>query len=316
MSRIMFVGLGGVGGYVGGVFADVFEHVTFVARNGRKASIQENGLHLVSDIKGDLTVRPEMVTDTPEDAGVQDYIFICVKNYSLEKVCRQIAPAVDDHTVVLPIMNGVEPGDMIRKYLGKGIILDSLIYIVSSAEKDYSIRQLDNYARIHVGKMDADAKEQDAVRRVAALFEQAGIDCVIEQDISAAIWKKYIFNCAYNVSTARFLCDAGDIRKDEVRMQEFIALLKEAFAVALAKGVHVEENWLSSHEHRMRAVVSDGATSSLKRDIEAGRQSEAETFGGYIVKEAEKYGVHVPVSRRYYEALEKAISENKAGSLL
>lgn len=305
MSKIMFVGIGGVGGYVGGSFADVFDDVTFVARNGRKDSIEKNGLHIVSDIKGDMIVHPHRVIDDPKEAGIQDYIFVCVKNYSLEQVCRQIEPVVDDHTVVLPIMNGVDPGDTIRKYIGKGIVLDSLIYIVSSAESDYSIRQMDNYARVHVGKMDADEKEQNAINRVAALFDHADINCVIEEDIDAAIWKKYIFNCAYNVSTARFLCNAGEIQKDEKKMKEFLVLLKEAYDLGLAKGVNMKEEWLPSHEHRMRDVISAGATSSLKRDMEAGKKSELETFSGYVVKEAERLGIDVPVSRTYYEAMKK-----------
>lgn len=303
MSKIMFVGIGGVGGYLGGCFAEAFDDVTFVARNGRKDSIQKNGLHIISDIRGDRTVHPALVTDDPKEAGIQDYIFVCVKNYSLEQVCRQIAPVTDEHTVVLPVMNGVDPGDKIRKYLGKGIILDSLIYIVSSAEPDYSIRQMDQYARVHVGKMHADDKEKDAIQRVAALFDTAGVQCVIEEDIDAAIWKKYIFNCAYNVSTARFLCDAGEIQNDEQKMQEFLTLLKEAYDLGIAKGVHMQEKWIQSHEHRMRDVISAKATSSLKRDMEAGRMSELETFSGYVVKEAQRLGLSVPVSKAYYEAM-------------
>jgi 2-dehydropantoate 2-reductase len=55
----------------------------------------------------------------------------------------------------------------------------------------------------------------------------------------------------------------------------------------------------------MRSVVSSAATSSLKRDMEAGRQSELETFSGYVVREASKKGVEVPVSIRYYESMRK-----------
>lgn len=303
MDKIMFVGIGGVGGYIGGVFADTYDEVTFIARNGRLASIRERGLHLVSDIRGDFTVYPKQVTDHAEDAGVQDYIFICVKNYSLEEVCRQISSVVDDHTVIVPIMNGVDPGERIRQYLGKGIVLDSLIYIVASAEKDYSIRQLDSYARVHLGKMEPTRRETEEIGNVKKLFDGTGITCIVEEDIEAAIWKKYIFNCAYNVATARYLCNAGQIREDEERMKDFMDLLLEAYAVGKAKGVHVKETWIASHEYRMRAVVSGAATSSLKRDIEAGRRSEVETFSGYIVSEAEKNGVDVPVSRAYYEAL-------------
>ena len=47
-SRIAVVGVGGVGGYVGGMLANHYPHVTFVARGARGESIREKGhvLHL------------------------------------------------------------------------------------------------------------------------------------------------------------------------------------------------------------------------------------------------------------------------------
>ena len=45
-SRIAVVGVGGVGGYVGGMLANYYPHVTFVARGARGGSIREKGLVL------------------------------------------------------------------------------------------------------------------------------------------------------------------------------------------------------------------------------------------------------------------------------
>jgi 2-dehydropantoate 2-reductase len=94
---------------------------------------------------------PEIATDVADELGIMDYIFICVKNYSLEQVCKQIAPMVGEKTVVVPIMNGTNPGERTRKYLGKGIVLDSLIYIVSGSEEDFTVVQKGDYASIHIG---------------------------------------------------------------------------------------------------------------------------------------------------------------------
>ncbi|MGN0482914.1 MAG: ketopantoate reductase family protein, partial [Lachnospiraceae bacterium] len=37
----------------------------------------------------------------------------------------------------------------------------------------------------------------------------------------------------------------------------------------------------------------------------AGRPTEVETFSGYLVREAKRLGVEVPVSERMYEELKK-----------
>ena len=53
------VGLGGVGGYIGALLADTYPHVSFVARGARKKAIDEHGLILHSDYRGERIVHPE-----------------------------------------------------------------------------------------------------------------------------------------------------------------------------------------------------------------------------------------------------------------
>lgn len=51
---------------------------------------------------------------------------------------------------------------------------------------------------------------------------------------------------------------------------------------------------------------ADNATSSLQRDFRIRRkQTELETFSGYIVKEAKKLGVSIPLSEKYIRDLWK-----------
>ena len=45
------------------------------------------------------------------------------------------------------------------------------------------------------------------------------------------------------------------------------------------------------------------ATSSLKRDIAAGHQSELDTFSGALIRLAHQYGVPVPMSEKCYRAV-------------
>ena len=116
-KKIAVIGIGGVGGYVAGMLAKAYPHVTMVARGARGESIRENGLVLHSDYKGEIVAKPERVVPVRE-MGQQDYIFICVKNYSLEDVCENIRDMVTDDTVIIPVMNGVDPAEKIRSLIG------------------------------------------------------------------------------------------------------------------------------------------------------------------------------------------------------
>ena len=168
-KKIAVVGIGGVGGYLAAMLARSCSHLTLVARGKRKDAILEDGLILHSDYKGEIAVKPESVVEVSE-LDEQDYIFVCVKNYSLEEVCRDMAHAVTDNTVIISVMNGVDPGERIRMALKKGTVVDSLIYIVAFANDDYSITQRGQYANLRIGIMNASENEKKKVEEVSAIL--------------------------------------------------------------------------------------------------------------------------------------------------
>ena len=310
-KKITVVGLGGVGGYIGALLADTYPLVSFVVRGSRKDSIDNYGLVLHSDYRGERVVRPAATVKSAEDLEVQDYIFICVKNYSLQDVCMSMKNCIDDHTVIVPVMNGADPADRVRESLQKGIVIDSLIYIVAFANPDFSVTQQGEFANLHVGIQNADEPQWKEVLSVCDLLNHAGIDCEADKDIQAEIWKKYILNCAYNVETALYNNTIGQLRSDPQKAAQYEALVTEAYQVALAKGIHVESRHRDAILHRFYYELADNATSSLQRDVKAGAQTELETFSGYIVKEAKRLHVPVPVSEDMYERLKKIC--NQAG---
>ena len=181
-KRIAVIGIGGVGGYVAGMLAKAYPHVTMVARGARAESIRENGLVLHSDYKGEIIARPERVV-TVRDMGQQDYIFICVKNYALADVCEGIRDMVTDDTVIIPVMNGVDPGENIRALIGKGTVVDALIYTVAFANEDFSISQQDTFTWLCIGIKNADEKQREKAAEVAKILKGADIDYKDEGDI-------------------------------------------------------------------------------------------------------------------------------------
>lgn len=304
-KNIAVIGLGGVGGYVGGMLADTYPHVSFVARGERGNVLRQRGLILHSDYRGERTVHPERIVESAAELGPQDYIFICVKNYSLEDVCQTLGHCVTPETVIVPVMNGADPGDRTRRYLKTGTVVDSLIYIVAFANKDYSITQQGSFANVYVGIRDADQTQEEKIQTVCRLLNNAGVDCQADKDIEAAIWRKYILNCAYNVTTAYYNNTIGELRKDSRKAAEYEALVAEAFQVARARQVHVTSADKDAILHRFYHELADNATSSLQRDVVAGHQTELETFSGYIVREAHRLHVPVPVSQHMYEGLKR-----------
>ena len=157
--KIMITGIGGVGGYIASVLCANYDDVTLVARRKRKESLQTKGLVVHSDFFGDHVAHPA-VTDDPSSAGIQDVIFVCVKNYSLEAVLTAVLPCIGDDTIVVPVLNGFTYHDTATSIMKNGKIVDSAIYITSSYQEDYSIRQEGRFARIYIGSDDAEATKK------------------------------------------------------------------------------------------------------------------------------------------------------------
>ncbi|MDO5410233.1 MAG: 2-dehydropantoate 2-reductase [Lachnospiraceae bacterium] len=304
-KKIIVAGLGGVGGFLGAALASVYSDVTFFARGARKEHLKTNGLTLKSEFIGDKVVKPALVTDDAAEAGIADFLIISVKNYSLEQICRQLAPAVDEHTIIVPVLNGIDPADRTRQMFEKGIVVDSLIYIASGSEPDFSIVQKGNYTNLHIGTRSSDPRVKEAVEKVHSLFVPTGINCIMAEDIEAAIWKKYIFNCAFNVMTAAYSANVEDLRIVPEYVQDMENLMDEACLVARKKQVAIPDDLKEERIQFFMNLQSPTATSSLRRDIDAGRSSELETFSGYLLQEAPKYGVKLARTEYYYKLLKE-----------
>lgn len=304
MKKIMVVGVGGVGGVLAANLVKKYgESVSLIARGPRKESLRQNGLTLHSDLYGEFTVHPACIEEDPALCGVQDLILICVKNGGLQKVCQQILPVVGEHTAVMAVMNGVSAGQELAQRLGKGVLVDSVIYTVSSAGSDYSITQKGSYTYLNIGSHTDSEEGKKAAQEIADLLNAARVDCKVSRNVQAAIWKKYVLNCAFNVATARWGYTIGQLAADAAKRADCRALMAEAAAVAAKMGVPLPEDLVDKHMVTMMENTTPNSDSSLSRDFDAGKVGEMEVFSGYIVRKAAELGVPAPVSREYYEGL-------------
>lgn len=301
--KIMISGIGGVGGYVAGCLCDAYPgQVTLIARRKRLESIKNTGIVIHSHIWGEHILHPA-VTDTPAEAGIQDLILICTKVFSLKDALQALLPCIDEHTVVIPIMNGIDHAAIARAAIpaGKGQIMNAMIRIQSGYNDDYSIPQTSQYAHIFLGKSPATLME----KVLAILDAPAGLTCTIPDDFDATIWKKYIINCAYNTITGYYRTNTGGLRPYPQRLDEFRRLLYEVYDVAIAYGIHLPSGTPTMIFNEFIYKLGNASTSSMARDAKAGRYLEIDTFSGHLIALANAKNVPVPMMKRFHAALEK-----------
>jgi len=302
--KIMVVGVGGVGGYIASILCDSYEKdVTLVARKDRGAALKKQGLVLHSEFHGEHVYHPAIV-ETPNQAPEQDVIFVCVKNYSLEKALASLKNCMRAKTILVLIMNGVEHDGLVEKILPHTRLVSSAMYITSAYNKDYSIKHMGKFARIFLGSNDKEAEQI-----VYELLHKEGLSCHISEDVRAEEWKKYVLNCAYNVITAYYETTIGGVFDKPQGKEEFHTLLQESYNVGKALGVKLPADLVEVTNDRLLKQENKNVSSSLARDVIAKRQSELETFSGYLVETAHRLYVEVPLSEKLYKELKERCSK-------
>ncbi len=307
------IGLGGTGGYLGGLLARSGEEVCFIARGENLKTIVKDGLSVRSEINGDFTVRPALATDDPKEVlntfGIPDVLFICVKGYSLDGVIETARTLIGQETIVIPLLNGVGHGGRIHEAVRRGLVLDACMYVTSKSPKPGHIAHTDKYNKIVFGadpKRPPTVEQAARMEQIAVAVRKAGMDCVLSDDIEAAAWEKYNYNCAFSVLTARYQTNAAGVRNDPELLAMMKALSEETAAVARAMGIRQPADMVERSMKILEIMLPEG-TSSMKRDVAAGKDCELELFSGTLCRLADSCGVPVPVSKRLYKELKEKL---------
>jgi 2-dehydropantoate 2-reductase len=310
--KVAVVGIGGVGGYFGGKLARAFQErahpsleVHFVARGHHLEVIREKGLTLKTSDQGTLTCRPVLATDRLEDLPDIDVFVVAVKGYDLDEVSRKLISRVSEETVILPLLNGVDIRERMRRHLRKGIILPACVYLGSYIEEPGVVTQTGKPGRMILGP-DPD-KATRPVELLRAL-EEASIPHEWTPDVMVALWEKFVFIAGYGLVSARFNKALGEIYEDDSLRNLTREIMEEIARIASAGRIALPQD-IVDVSIKKASLFSRETQTSLQRDIHGKRgRSELDLFGGTVVEQGK--ALHVPTSatERIYAELLKNMS--------
>lgn len=303
--RIAVAGIGGVGGYYGGKLAYKYgpsgEHeIIFIARGEHLKAIRENGLQLDAQ-EGSYKAFPTVATDKSGEAGVFDVVLFCVKSYGLEAAAAMFDENVRDHTVVIPLLNGVDIVDRLRKVFSRGKVINGCVYISAFIEEPGKVKQVGGSCQLIFGP---DGGNVEPFKVIQDVFVDAGIKSELTADSALHVWSKYIFISPMAGMTSLLMKPFGAIMEDEGTQGLLRGLIKETEAVARKKGINLPENIVNATLGKVAAFPYETKT-SIQLDFEKGRPTELEIFTGYIVRAGKELGVPTPLHDDIYERLSK-----------
>lgn len=298
--RIAIFGSGGVGGYFGGRLAQAGEDVTFIARGEHLRAIQTTGLR-VDSLDGDFLVNPARATDNVSEVGEVDLVILGVKAWQVPEAARAIKPIVAAGTTVLPLQNGVDAvGELIAE-LGNTPVVGGLCKIVSFLVEPGHIRHAGFAPSVVIGELDN--RRSDRIMAIEETFNRAGLNCKIAADIQVALWMKFLFIASFSGVGAIANAPAGVLRSDPELRDQMLRAMREIYELAHARNVILPSDAIETVMASVDALPAD-ATSSMQRDIAAGRPSELESQNGAVVRMAREAGIRVSTHESIYEALQ------------
>jgi len=312
INNICIFGTGGVGGVFGGKIAhaldrkkDTIRNVYFIARGAHLEAIKKKGLILNTHEERGILCKPTLATDDISEIPHPDLYLMCVKGYDLDAAILTIKKNIKDNTLVIPLLNGVDIYERIRKNLDTGIVLPACVYIGALIEKPGVATHAGGPGLIACGK-DPNIPDFDP-QGVIDFFDDMGIKFTWNDDPFPALWQKYVFIAGYGLVTAYTAKTFGEILSDPELKELVRKVMEEIAAVAQKKGVKLANTIVADSLQTGNNFPPETKT-SFQRDIEAkAKRNEGDLFGGTIIRLGKELGVPTPVTESIYSKIEESI---------
>jgi len=287
--RILIVGAGATGGYFGARLAQAGRDVTFLVRERRFKQLQQNGLVLRTP-QGVEKLQPQLAQATSL-RGTYDLIILTVKSFALAQAMEDIAPAVGEQTLIMPILNGMRHFDTLRDRFGDKVI-GGLVKINATLGEQGEVVQMTSLHQIYYGALDG--RNDERLQRVDEALRAACVDTLFSDNIIGELWEKWLL-----LSTLGAVCclARGDTRQ-ALTADGGEALLRGIFSEVLATITADGYQPRPAVTAKIFELLSNPATpmtSSMYRDLCQGFDIEAEQVIGDLVKRAARNGVSVPL---------------------
>jgi len=255
--KILIIGVGGVGGYLAGVFVKNGIDTTIFATPKTNEFIQKNGLKIVDkEEKFSVCIKTKL-------SGIYDIIFITTKAYNLDDILPILEKHSDKNTIILPLLNGVGHFEKLKNFnLKKGCI-----YIVSHKTDINEITK----------KSDTFYLCYEKDKKLDELFSKTSLKVKSSENIDKDIWKKYLFIGTFATLTSYYKQPMGWVVEN--KKEEVIEFVKRMIKFA---PIELDEKSEIERIIKQAKNIPYNSKTSMQIDFEKNNKTELENLVGYL----------------------------------
>lgn len=290
--KYVVIGAGGTGGPLGAYLAEGGKDVTVIVRGEHLSRIRERGLRLETTFGRDRTICPMKAEDMEHYGEKADVIFVCVKGYSLESTVPFIKKIAHENTVVIPILNIYGTGGMLQEELPGILVTDGCGYVSANIKEPGTIFMHGEIFRVVFGVRKPE-EYRPILHNIAEDLEECGICAVLSDNIRRDALRKFSYVSPIGVCGVYFDVTAGAVQREGKEREFFCTLIREIESLAEAMGIDFGEDMVKVNL-KILDDLDPVATTSMQRDLRAGRQSEADGLIREVIRLGERYHVPTP----------------------
>lgn len=317
--RIVFVGAGAVGGYVGASLAAKGHDVTLIDPwPAHVEAIRGEGLRL-SGSEGDRRIRvPALHVGEVQQLAARpvDLAFICMKLYDTVWAAELVKPYLAPRAAVVTMQNSLVE-EIVARTVGWGRTLGAIasMIAVELVAPGHVVRTQQpggsTYTTFRVGEMSG-----MATRRAGAIAALLGdVDSArVTTNLWGERWAKLVANsmtsglCGVLGMSLNDMIGWAPSRRVQIRLGAQAIRVGEALGFELApiRGVPAQQ-WLAAAAGDAAALNEVEATmvafnarrtgegwSGTAQDLSKGRRTEVDYMNGYVAQQGEEAGVPAP----------------------
>jgi 2-dehydropantoate 2-reductase len=301
--RILLVGCGAIGGIFAAALARACALTVYDTNQEHVGAIRDEGLRVLGTRP--TTARVHAVDDARELAGTFDAVLFFTKSSATAAALAQVRAALAGRPLLVTLQNGMGNSEALLAIAGvpvaRGVTMHAGRYVGPGCV-EHLIGGDTWLGPLRGGLED--------VRWFGELLGAAGIATEVIADPMPAVWSKFVFNSVMSPVGALLLGDnAARFESAHVRAliddmaaecMHTVEALGGRFAfdpMGFVKKVRMGELPMSKH------------AGSMALDLARGAQTEIDELTGYVVTQAERLGIPVPVCTTVYrlvKGLERA----------
>ena len=297
--KIVIMGAGGLGGYIGGQLLRAGRDVSLVARGAHLEALKSTGLEVRWN--GTSARLPSVAaTGDPAALPTADLIIVAVKSYDLAGAMDAMRPIVGPETAIVPILNGVDHIRLLNEAFGAGRVLGGLSSMTAHMVAPGIVERLGQHGILEIGEQPG--QSAGSCKQTEALLSVDGLEPRMSARIIGSMWQKLAAICGASVCCVVRGDKAAVLRGAPETMDLARQLAAEAVKVGQARGVEVESTAIDAFVQLFDSVPL-GFKPSMLVGLERGQRLELEALNGAVVRMGRETGMPTPANAFVYACL-------------